>query len=77
MVGQAYIVVTERRLLAAQAYICASGALLNVLAPMVKLKGDMVEEFQQTICSLLSFAMVLTTTQHSLQVLESLGMVGS
>ena len=54
-------------LLLTQACICACGALLNILLPVLRSRGGISEVSLDPLCSLLSSAIVLSMAQHSLQ----------
>ena len=51
----------------AQASICASEALLNVLTPSIARRGEGTPHLQEAVHRLLLCALVLSTTRHSLQ----------
>lgn len=59
-----------------QASICASGALLNILLPMVNKSGGAAAELQGAIRDLVSCSMVLSTAHLGLQTLNRPGGMG-
>ena len=51
----------------AQASICASEALLNILTPSIARRGEGTPHLQEAVHRLLLCALVLSTTGHSFQ----------